>query len=347
MNPTSTNKRKIIAIFVAIFAVAALIAYVVVQTFTPPEPGATEEKVFVIAEESTTGETISTLKEVGLIKSGLIFRLIHKGEIAPGGYLLSKGMTTKEISNVLQGEPALVWVTIPEGLRKEEIANILATELDWSEEEERKWVTHYTAVKLDTIEGVYFPDTYLIPVIDSGLEVAERMRHRFDEVFAPFAQEAIDQNIKWTTVVKIASLIQREAAGNDDMPLIAGIIWNRLLSDMKLEIDATVQYAKDTYANYDADDPAWELTYHGNGAEEQGWWSPISPEDKDIDSVANTYLYKGLPSRPIANPSIAAIQAVLFPEETDCIFYLHDPQGNIHCAVTYEEHQVNIDQHLR
>jgi UPF0755 protein len=106
------------------------------------------------------------------------------------------------------------------------------------------------------------------------------------------------------------------------MKLISGIIWNRIFKGMKLQMDATLQYAK--------------------GNEEEGWWKEVNPEDKKIDSSYNTYLHVGLPPAPIANPGIAAIDAAYNPEKTECLFYLHDKKGKIHCSRTYEEHKKNI-----
>ena len=182
-------------------------------------------------------------------------------------------------------------------------------------------------MEYDYIEGVYFPDTYLIPINEAPLDVAKRLRAHFEEKFTPYAKEAIKQNIKWTTTLTLASIVQREASGKDDMPLIAGILWNRLLKGQKLEVDATVQYARGDTGN--------------------GWWAPMSLADKQIDSPYNTYLNKGLPPHPISNPGTDAINAVLNPTETKCLFYLHDSAGTIRCAETYEEHLENIEQYLK
>ncbi|MCX6721256.1 MAG: endolytic transglycosylase MltG, partial [Candidatus Staskawiczbacteria bacterium] len=206
-------------------------------------------------------------------------------------------------------------------------AEILAEELNWSEEQKNDWITKFTTMKFDYIEGVYFPDTYLIPKDENGLEIAQRFINKFNEEFAPYAKEFAAQNIKWTTALKIASLIQREAGSKDDMPLIAGIIWNRLLQGIKLGIDATLQYARGNTGN--------------------GWWAPITIADKKIDSLYNTYLYSGLPPHPICNPGINTIDAVLNFAETDCIYYLHDANKQIHCAKTYAEHLKNIEKYLK
>ena len=118
----------------------------------------------------------------------------------------------------------------------------------------------------------------------------------------------------------VASLIQREAAGSDDMRIISGIIWNRLFLNMNLQIDATVQYAE------------------ANARSAGSWWPPVATRNLFLKSPYNTYVNKGLPPTPIANPSVAAVLAALNPVNTDCMFYFHDRMGQFHCSATYAEH---------
>lgn len=310
-------------------AIIGIVIFVFLYQFSALQRNAEEERI-VVNSTTTTAELIPKLKEQEYIRNEWAFEFALKrrgGEIEPGGYKISKSMSAWKIAKILTSEPYMKWVVIPEGLRKEQIAEILATKLGWKEQEKSDWITKFTAMKYDYVEGVYFPDTYLIPKDESGLEIAQRFINKFNEEFALYSEKFIKANIKWDTALKIASLVQREAAGKDDMPLIAGIIWNRLLKGMKLEIDATVQYAR--------------------GKTENNWWSPIKPADIQIDSPYNTYLYKGLPPHPIANPGIEAIDAVLNSTETECLYYLHDQNRQIHCAKTYEEHKANIEKYLK
>lgn len=292
-----------------------------------------EESVFVVGKNHTESEIIDKLQKQGLIKNKIIFIAVFylqgkHGTVEPGGYTMSQQMTSWQIMTKITSTPDMKWITVREGLRKEQIGELLAETLGWSADEMEKWNTEYTKMKIDYLEGTYFPDTYLIPIEEDGLTVAKRFTRRFDEQFAPYIGQFAEQNIKWTTGLTMASIIQREAGGKDDMPLIAGILWNRLEKDMKLEVDATVQYAR--------------------GKTDAGWWAPITPEDiATIDSPYNTYKYHGLPPHPIANPGIDAIDAVLHPTDTDCLYYLHDNDRQIHCAVTYEEHKKNIETYLR
>ena len=289
-----------------------------------------EKKVFIINRNQTEIQTLDKLKAQGLIKNKNAFKVVRffkKGNIEAGGYNVSKNMSAWQIAEKITNTPDMKWVVIPEGYRKEQIGEKLADTFGWSNEELDKWNTEYTKNRIDYIEGTYFPDTYLIPVNEKGFDMANRMTRRFDEQFDPYVGQFAQQNIKWTTGLKLASIVQREAGGKDDMPLIAGILWNRLNQDMNLEIDATVQYAR--------------------GKTDVGWWAPIKSTDIiNIDSPYNTYKYKGLPPYPIANPGIAAIEAVLKPTETDCLYYIHDSNRQIHCAKTFEEHKENIEKYL-
>ncbi len=303
-------------------------AFVLLFALSTPS-GEPEPALFVVREDMSLGDIGRTLQDMSVIGHRFLFIAafwLHSSvDIEPGGYRLTERMGSWRTVKVLIGDAQLRWVTIPEGLRKEEVAGIVGTVLEWTVVQQQRFIAAYQSGVY--AEGVYFPDTYLIPHDATGGEVAERMIAQLNEVLEPYTEELLVQNIKWTTVLKLASLIQREAANDEEMSLIAGILWNRLLQDMRLQVDATVQYVRGDTGN--------------------GWWAPIHIRDKNIDSPYNTYLYKGLPPAPIANPGVAAIEAVVYPEETNCLYYIHDDNRRLHCAETYKEHQENIDRYLR
>lgn len=341
------NSRFAIPIIVAVVLVI-VIAIIYLVAFSAPHRHADFTQFTVNNGHTDSNQVAENLATKGFIKHTWSFKIAFffhgHPQIQPGSYKISKAMNVWQIAKIFSSEPNMKWVTISEGLRKEQIATILADKLHWSDDEVNKFVTTYTAMKFDYVEGVYFPDTYLIPIDESPLQTAERMERHFDEQFAPYLKEALAQNIQWTRVITLASIIQREAAGSEDMPLMAGILWNRLNQKIKLEVDATVQYARDSLAHYGtAPDLYQDKSYTIDG----NWWKPIQVADKQIDSPFNTYLYKGLTSRPISNPGLDAITAVLHPEETDCLYYLHDNTRTIHCAKTLAEHEANIEQYLR
>ena len=319
-----TRSKKIAIIGGIILAIGISIG-VYQCLFSAPQKGLEMERI-VINLGTTEEELIPKLKEQGYIRSEWAFRFVLKtkgleGKIEPGAYKVSKNMDAWILADSLVRFPYQKWVVIPEGLRKEEIAEIAKEKLGWTEDTKEEFLANAE-------EGYLFPDTYLLQVLNfenAGKTAAERMRNQFNEKVADLFKEAKEKNIRNDTLIVLASLVQREAANENEMPLIAGVIWNRWLQDMKFEIDATIQYA---------------LGKSGN------WWPIIKPEDYKLDSPHNTYLHKGRPPTPICNPGLAAIDAVINSEETEYLYYLHDSEGQIHLAKTYEEHQANIEQYL-
>ncbi len=280
----------------------------------------------VVNLDTSEQELIPKLKEQGYIRSQLAFKFVLKikgwqDRIKPGSYRVSKNMDVWTLVDTLVRFSYEKWVVVPEGLRKEEVAEIVQEKLGWYEETKEEFLAASN-------EGYLFPDTYLLRVAnfdDAGKIAAQRMESQFNEKVVDLFKEAEKYRIRNDTLIILASLVQRESANEADMPLIAGVIWNRWLNDMKFEIDATVQYA---------------LGEPGN------WWKKVNLEDYKVDSAYNTYLNKGRPPAPICNPGLAAIRAVINSEENGYFYYLHDAEGQIHLAETYEEHLANIKKYL-
>ena len=164
-------------------------------------------------------------------------------------------------------------------------------------------------------EGYLFPDTYLIPKDVAVESVVSLLTNNFEK--------KVGQADKSTII--LASIVEREAVGSEDRQLVADILTKRLAAGMGLNADATLQYA---------------IGKPGN------WWPVPLASDKKVKSAFNTYMYRGLPPAPIANPGLGSIRAVLGARETAYLYYLHDPEGKIHPAKTFEEHQMNIDKYL-
>ncbi len=220
--------------------------------------------------------------------------------------------------------PSIKTVNIREGLRKEEVAEVLTRSLGWSETEKQKFLTAHLAYNDESYEGKYFPKTYLIHKDAPPEDVSKTLTNEYDKKVSKIKKAERSKIINEDTALIVASLIQREAGGKSDMRLISGIIWNRVFAGMKLQIDATLQYAK---------------------GEEELWWPQVDPRDKYIESPFNTYKYN-IPPSPIASPGLAAIEAAYNPQKTSCMFYLHDKYRKIHCSKTYEEHKRKIEKHL-
>lgn len=294
-----------------------------ISQFSAPQSNAVSERVVVNAGE-TQEQIIANLKQQGLIKSKWGFGEVLKikgweNKIQPGTYMVSKSMDAWQLASVLTKQPYQKWVVIPEGLRKEEIASILQKQLGLSDDNKKEFIS--TAK-----EGYLFPDTYLLNSDYTGEQIAERMMSQFNTKAADIFKAATKANIRNDTLVILASLIQREAANEKEMPVIAGVIWNRLAKNMPLQIDASVQYAL------------------GN---ESAWWPKVTTADYQTNSPYNTYTNKGKPPAPICNPGLAAMSAVVNSQDSDYLYYLHDSKGQIHLAKTYQEQLDNINKYLK
>lgn len=210
-------------------------------------------------------------------------------------------------------------LVVESGERKEQVADHFGKILKWDAVEKKDFLARVQTAAPVLEEGKLFPGTYSVNRDASPEEVASLILTRFDtEVLKRYPRD-IEDIVPLSDTLTIASLLEREARDFDDMRHISGVIWNRLFSDMRLQIDATLQYAKGSKAN-------------------QPWWPRVVPDDKYLASAYNTYKNEGLPPTPIANASLEAITAALNPIETECMYYFHDKKGGFHCSVTYEEH---------
>lgn len=323
---TRIKKRNYrISFFPAAFLLAIAIFYLATAY---PDNSKNREVVFV-SNKTNTSSILETLQSKGLIKNQLTYYAVMAfsklyGDIKPGGYNLTSNMSAVALYKNLK-DPDYKYVAIAEGLRREEIAEEYGQVLDWSKEKIETFKNKNNACLFAGREGYMFPGTYLVKKDASIQSIQETMENKFDETISELEKDSsiiFDRD----QIVIIASLIQREAFGEKDMGIVSGIIWNRIFEDMPLQIDATLQYIK---------------------AEDGHWWPQVYSEDKFIESPFNTYQQKGLPPEPIANPGKEAIYAALNPVKTDCLFYIHDRNKNIHCSSDYDSHLANIKRYLK
>ena len=298
--------------------------------------------VFVVEPGDTAGDIAMRLKRLGLVGDAELFRLLaryHKADskLEAGRYELRANMTMGEIIEALQhGRLEEVAVTVPEGWRVEQIAEMLAEEVGLDDEEflalvqSESFFDDYEFLQYRppeaTLEGFLFPDTYLLPVQPTALDIIERMLADFDQRFtAEMRQAAVEQEMTIYQVVTLASIVEREAVVAEERPIIAGVFLNRLEESMNLDSCPTVQYA----LGYQEDADQW-------------WKTPVTLEEfAQVNSPYNTYLHRGLPPGPICNPGLASIQAVLEPVETDYLYFLSKGDGSHAFAKTFEEHLQN------
>ncbi|OGF99039.1 hypothetical protein A3D78_06125 [Candidatus Gottesmanbacteria bacterium RIFCSPHIGHO2_02_FULL_39_14] len=316
-------KLTILIFLLLIFFIAVYLFWL--QAIKPVNPLDKDSRNFVIEKGEDVRSIGKRLEDVGLIRSGLVFflkaRLTNYGRsIQAGNFLLSSSMDMQTIADELLHGTLDVKLTIPEGWRREEIAMKIATQFGIPESEILK----------DAREGYLFPDTYQVSRDASASDIVRMMEDNFNKKTEKLNRDKLTQNqISFDEMVIIASLIEREAKLDTDRPLIASVILNRLSLGMKLDIDATVQYAL------------------GYQAKEKTWWKKeLTTEDLEIDSPYNTYKYAGLPPTPIANPGLSVMEAVINAPENEYLYYIADKQGKSHFAKTFEEHAANISKYL-
>lgn len=262
-----------------------------------------------------------------IVESPTADRLLENGQ---SGKLSAAAWGAKEafvwIANVITSIPLYrllaandtQFVVIQPGYRQEEVAQVFADTIGWNAGQRKQFLKRVRTQAPTLSEGEFVPGTYEVHGAMTPEDVQNILAERFaNQILARYTDETASQ-VPLRDALTIASLIERETGGTDDMRMISGIIWNRLFTNMHLQIDATLQYAKaDT---------------------SKRWWPPVVPKDKYISSAYNTYAHAGLPPSPIANPSVAAVIAALNPKPTNCIFYFHDKKGVFHCSENYKEH---------
>lgn len=285
---------------------------------------------FVVRRGESVQSIARNLQTAGLIRNQLFFRLVVKltdleKTLQAGSFQLSPDMTYQEIAQALTEGTNDVWVTIPEGWRREQIAQELTAKEELTAFDEFEFLT-----LTEGLEGRLFPDTYLIAKESTAETIVSLLLNTFEQkVLIGFADEIAAAKRDFDQVLILASIVEREARGLEEMRHVAGILENRLELGMALQADATLQYIK------------------GYNPSTESWWSPPRAADKNLESPFNTYLYPGLPPQPITNPGLLAISASLKPLETDNLYYLHGADGEIHYAHSLEVHNANVRQYLR
>ena len=287
---------------------------------------------FVIKKGESLSSVAFRLQKEGLIKSGAAFKILVvfeklESQIQAGSFLLKPSLTPKEIAVFLTRGTTDIWLTFPEGWRKEEFARRLTSNLENFDQEGF----------LDLAknhEGELFPDTYLIAKDASASAVFHLLQDNFQKKFdEDLTQIASQAGLSQKEVLILASLVEREAKHDQDRAMVAGIFLKRLKADWPLQVDATMQYALANLRCSQTEDDC-------------DWWLTPTATDKKIDSPYNTYKYKGLPPTPICNPGLASIEATVYPQNSDYWFYLSDASGRMYYAKTVEEHNKNISQYL-
>jgi UPF0755 protein len=306
---------------------------------TSPRTGPLSE--FDVSSGETVNSVSIRLEQRGIITSAESFRdyLVYSGmdrTIKSGSYQITSDMNAVAIAHLMQdATPHEISFHILNGWRAEEIGNSLLTSgLTFSKEEFLAIVQNPTALQLPSLianqrslEGYLFPGEYTFARDISPEVMINQILIRFTESISSDMLGAYQQRgLSLKDAVVLASMVQREAMHEEEMPLIASVFFNRLSAGMKLDSDPTVQYALGYYQSQNT------------------WWkNPLQWDDMQIESPFNTYRYVGLPPAPICEPGMAALLAVASPSESPYFYFRAacDGSGLHQFAITYEEHVEN------
>lgn len=310
---------------VLVLLIAVIIAgagYKYIHGIGEPLDSSSQEKISVdIPSGSGTAAIGRILEEDGVIKSARQFKIKSRmdkndGKYRTGVYELSPSMDMDEIMQILMdGSQNTLRFMVPEGYTLKQIADKFAetgngTAEDFlNETENGDFDFKYNDQMVDgekRYEGFLYPDTYEIYKNESAHGIIQRMLTRFEQVYDAAADEATVDTSKYSVfdLVTVASLIEREVKLDEERPLVASVIYNRLNKNMKLQMCSTVQYALGTPK------------------------ARLMNSDLKIDSPYNTYQNAGLPAGPIASPGQASISAALHPADTDYLYFVLTSAGS-------------------
>lgn len=345
--------RKIVVIIlislILIFLIGGISAFMYINSaLNPVDPESNEEIRVEIPVGSSTTEIAAILEENGVIKNATIFGIYTKfnnaSNFQAGDYVFTPAMTLDEITEALQNGRVtpIHTITIQEGLTLEEIAEIYADELHFSKEDFLDIVNDRTYVEqlidaypnllsediLDPdirtpLEGYLFASTYEFYEQEPSIEsIIERMLDKTESVVSNYLDEIDAQGLSVHQAITFASLVEQEARTEDQRRRISGVFYNRLEEGIKLQTDPTVLYALGEHKD--------RVLY----------------EDLEIESPYNTYHTDGLPIGPIGNFAENSLEAVVHPEESDYLYFLHDGEGNIYFSESYDDHLEKREEHI-
>lgn len=350
------------AIFLGVSLVSLMVAcagYAFLREIKAPAGSSSQPAEIIIEPGDSTSAIATKLRTEQLIRQPLLFTFLVRmqgldGKLQSGRFQLRPNMSMSEIIAALQTSVSVeeVQVTVPEGLRLEEVAQLIGSAKLKNVTEESFIAMardgaafqkeHFLLSSLPegaSLEGYLFPDTYRLAATATVTDVIETMLNRFDEQYATFEKQVSVGDVTVHQIVTMASIVQREAAREDEMPKIAAVFWNRLKPEHvaetgggKLQADPTLQYA---------------LGAPGN------WWPKLDALSLDQinsnTSPYNTRVNPGLPPGPISNPGLAALHAAAQPDASAPYLYFvlscTDP-GAHNFATTNEEFQQFEQQYL-
>jgi UPF0755 protein len=298
---------------------------------------------FVVTQGESVAQIGGNLQQQGLVRDGDLFRLYVRynnldSTINAGVFTLRPNMNIQEIAQTLQRAVAAeTQITIPEGKRMEEVAELLQEQLNINSDEflrlARRGNYNYAFLKDlpdgASLEGYLFPDTYRLPQNPTAQDVLLKMLDNYGQKVEPLMEQAKAAGKSPREVLTLASIVEREAVVASERPTIASVYLNRQKIGMALQADPTTQYA----LGYQPDQKTW-------------WKQGLTADDLKYNDPSgyNTYVSPDLPPGPIASPGLSSIEAVINPAQTNYLYFVAscNKDGTHQFSVTFEEHQSKI-----
>ncbi|MGB8472602.1 MAG: endolytic transglycosylase MltG [Candidatus Acidiferrum sp.] len=336
--------KKVSLLIVLVLVAATGMAVWMWYGFTHPYRGYASEGVFVTVPHGASQRSVARLlARDGVLRSSLAFEIYArrhpKRTLEAGEYFFDKPLTGSDVFwKLAKGQVYEVPFTVREGESMYDIARDLEADHFLSADEFIKAASDPTLVRdispqALTLEGYLFPATYELPRHPAPNELTAKMVRKFKEEWARIAPPMADgdkarlaSGYPISSVVTLASLVERETPQKDERPLVAGVFENRMRKGMRLQCDPTVIYALEQEGQY-------------NGT--------LTGDDLHVHSPYNTYEHTGLPPGPIANPGEASLRAALEPARTDYLYFVANTQGGHFFGATLAEHNKNVTKYRR
>lgn len=325
-----------IFIFLILILLTIVVSYFTVLNYIKTAPSVVEDTVVEIPKGSGLSSISRKLMQSGVIANDKVFILYvmkegWQDELKAGEYKFEKGSTMADVTNkIVRGDVELKQVTIPEGLTVKEIARLLdekgvVSEADFIKETQNKvLIKQLLGPDLNSFEGYLFPETYSYSRSLTPKELIVLMVERFKAVYEPLSDQRERVNLTDNEILTLASIIEKETGSVFERPVISAVFQNRLRIGMKLDSDPTVIYGMGE-------------NYNGN----------LRRRDLKEYTKYNTYVIKGLPPGPIANPGRDSIIAVLDPADVKYLYFVSKGDGTHHFSNSFREHQNAVNKYQR
>jgi UPF0755 protein len=328
-------KKNLWQSFLVATAVLTVLIHFYIALFIPPS----KEKVWKeiqVTEGMSFKAIAGTLRSEGIIRYRGYFEIIGRlqgisRKVRVGYYGLNASMSMWDVLEAMRNGKVIEYdIVVPEGYNLYQIGWTLSGTPLISEPHEfidlvkNKQYVHSLGIEADTLEGYLFPDTYYLPKGIKLEEIPRKMVQRYKAVFADnLKRRAQELGFTEHQIITLASIVEKESKVTSERKLISAVYHNRLKLGMKLQADPTAVYGT------------------------KAWITKVTREDLKRRSPYNTYLHKGLPPGPIANPGEGAILAALYPANVDYLFFVAQGDGTHHFSKDFGSHEKAINRYQK